>query len=178
MKLCAPKPARTQSPRTITIINMKPFIFIFILFFLVKSLPAQIVTDKAPYNIALTRYLDFLSYTKTDGKSDTILTEVESLNGKNYGKYYFKKVNDSYYYAYLNYKTVKYYYFIDYRIIDIEENKITVCFQMGQFICEKSGFFKKPKVHGSIPFDRGYNQMYFYSFDCEKKQWFFAGEIK
>lgn len=157
---------------------MKQFIFLLILVLLANFLPAQIVTNKTPYNIALIKYLDFLSYTGNNGNYDTVLTDVESLHGEKYGRYFFKTVKDPYFYAYLNSKNISFYYFVDYSIIDIEENKITVCFKMGKFKSEKKWFFKKAKIHGEIPFDTGYTQMYVYLFECEKKQWKYAGVIR
>jgi len=94
----------------------------FILLFIIKSSFGQTESKSILYEISFPRFLISLEDSTIANANDTILTEIDSLDNRKYGNYYFKKVDIPLLYAENNYSNIKSYFWINH-IEHESENK-------------------------------------------------------
>ncbi len=118
-------------------------VIIFILLFSIKTIHGQTEIKESLFELTFPMFIEFLGTPNPETVSDTILTEIDSLNNKKYGKYCFKKVDFQANYVQNNKSNIKSYFWTDYSEVELEDNDLLITYNIGTFVKYKEKFFKK-----------------------------------
>ncbi len=124
------------------------------------------------------RFLESLNDTDIQIASDTLLTEIDSLNGRVLGRYYFKTVSDPIHYVDQNQKNMNAYFWIYSGATRSGSNELLIDFRIGTFKKFRENLFRRKRILKYTEYNGLSYLSLLYKYDPQYNGWIFQGRVR